>query len=117
MLIRLFIQWVLLAAAIALTAWLLPGFNVAGGFWTYMWVAFLFSLVNVILGPILHLISLPLTIITFGLFALIVNTALVAITAWISSDLSIDGFFPAFFAAILISIFESILRILVPQPR
>lgn len=115
MLIRLLVRWLVLAAAIALTAWLLPGFNVEGGFFTYLWVAFLFGLVNVFIGPLLHLLSLPLTIITLGLFALVVNAALVGITAWISSDLSVDGFFPALFAAILIAIFSAVLSVLVPD--
>jgi putative membrane protein len=116
-LVRLLVRWVLLAAAIALTAWLMPGFDVDGGFLTYLWVAVIFSLVNVFLGPLLHLISLPITVITLGLFALVVNAALVGITAWISDDLSIDGFLPAFFAAILISVFSALLSLLLPQRR
>jgi putative membrane protein len=115
-LVYLAVRWVLLAAAIGLTAWLLPGFEVEGGVLTYLWVAVIFSFVNVILGPLLHLLSLPITLITFGLFALVVNAALVGITAWISDDLSIDGFWPAFFAAILISVFSFVLRLLV-EPR
>jgi putative membrane protein len=116
-LVRLFVRWVLLAAAIALTAWLMPGFDVEGGFLTYLCVAVIFSLVNVFLGPLLHLISLPITVITLGLFALVVNAALVGITAWISDDLSVDGFIPAFFAAILISVFSALLSLLLPQRR
>jgi putative membrane protein len=115
-LVYLAVRWVLLAVAIGLTAWLLPGFEVDGGILTYLWVAVIFSFVNVILGPLLHLLSLPITLITFGLFALVVNAALVGITAWISDDLSIDGFWPAFFAAILISVFSFVLRLLV-EPR
>ena len=106
---QLFVRWVVLAVAVALTSWLLPGFNVEGGALTYLWVTLIFSLVNVFLGPLLHLISLPLTVLTLGLFALVVNAALVGITAWISDDLSVDGFLPAFFAAILISIFSALL--------
>jgi putative membrane protein len=117
MLIRLALRLLVLAAAIWLTTWLLPGFNVAGGVWTYLWVAFVWALVNAFLGPILHLIALPLTVVTFGLFALVVNAALVGITAWLSSDLSVDGFFPALFAAILISLFAAVLNLFVPGNR
>jgi putative membrane protein len=108
---------VLLSVAIALTAWLLPGVDVTGGFLTYLWVAVIFSLVNVILGPLLHLLALPITMITLGLFALVVNAALVGITAWISDDLSVDGFLPAFVAAILISVFSALLSLLTPRSR
>lgn len=117
MIVRLLIRWVLLAVAIALTAWLLPGFDVDGGFLTYLWIAVIFSFVNVILGPILHLLSLPITVITLGLFALVVNAALVGITAWLSDDLSVDGFVPAFFAAILIAVFSAFLSLLAPRAR
>jgi putative membrane protein len=106
------VQLVILAVAIALTSWLLPGINVSGGVLTYLWIAVLFALVNGILGPVLHFIALPLTAITLGLFALVVNAGLLAIVAWLSSDLSIDGFFPAFFAAILISVFETVLGLI-----
>jgi putative membrane protein len=56
-------------------------------------------------------------VITLGLFALVVNAALVGITAWISDDLSVDGFLPAFFAAILISVFSAVLSLLTPGSR
>jgi putative membrane protein len=114
--VMLAVQLVILAVAIALTSWLLPGINVSGGVLTYLWIAVLFALVNGILGPVLHFIALPLTAMTLGLFALVVNAALLAIVAWLSSDLSIDGFFPAFFAAILISIFETVLGLIL-RPR
>jgi putative membrane protein len=110
------VELVILAVAIALTSWLLPGINVDGGALTYLWIALLFGLVNAILGPILHFIALPLTAITLGLFALVVNAALLGITAWLSSDLSIDGFFPAVFASILISVFATILGLIL-RPR
>jgi putative membrane protein len=106
MLIRIVLRLLVLAAAIWLTTALLPNVNVNGGFFTYLWIAFLFAIVNAILGPILHLLALPITAITLGLFALVVNAALVGITAALSSDFSIDGFFPAVLAAILISVFS-----------
>jgi putative membrane protein len=115
--VRFVLRLVVLAAAIWLTGWLLPGFEVHGGVLTYLWVALLFAIVNAILGPILHLLALPFTIITLGLFALVVNAGLVAITAWLSSDLSVDGFWAAFFAAILIAIFSAVLNLLVPDRR
>lgn len=106
---RLLLAWVLLAAVIWLVEALLPGVHVTGGALTYLWLAALFALVNLVVGPLLHLVALPLTLLTLGLFGLVVNTALVAITAWLSRDLSIDGFWPAFWAALLISLFGAVL--------
>jgi putative membrane protein len=113
MLIRIALRLVVLAVAIWLTAWLLPGVTVDGGVLTYLWIALLFALVNGFLGPILHLLALPITALTLGLFALVVNAALVGITAALSSDFSIDGFFTAVAAALLISIFSWVINLFV----
>ena len=113
MLIRIAIRLVVLAVAIWLTAWLLPGVTVDGGVFTYLWIAVLFAVVNTFLGPILHLLALPITALTLGLFALVVNAALVGITAALSSDFSIDGFFTAVAAALLISIFSWVINLFV----
>lgn len=110
MLIRLLVKWLTLAAIIGLTAWLVPGVAVSGGFFTYLWVAVIFALVNAILGPILHLIALPFTLLTLGLFALVVNAALVGITAGISDSLAVDGFWSAVLAAICISVFSAVMN-------
>lgn len=112
MFVRVLLQLAFLGLVIWLVALLLPGMHVTGGALTYLWLAVLLTLVNVILGPVLQLIALPLTILTLGLFALVVNTALLAITAWLSDDLTIDGFWAAFFAALLISVFTAVAAVL-----
>jgi putative membrane protein len=114
MLIRIVVRLLVLAAAIWLTTWLLPDVTITGGFFTYLWIALLFALVNAILGPILHIVALPITAITLGLFALVVNAALVGITAALSPDFSIDGFFTAVIAAVLISLFSLLMNLFVP---
>jgi putative membrane protein len=117
MLIRIVFRLLVLAAAIWLTAWLLPNVTVHGGFFTYLWIALLFALVNAFIGPILRLIAFPLTVLTLGLFALVVNAALVGITAKLSHDFNIDGFWTAVLAAILISVFSAVLNVFVPDRR
>jgi putative membrane protein len=102
--VRLLLKLVVVAFTIGLTAELIPGIDVDGGFGTLLWIALLFTLVNLFLKPIAQLISLPLIVLTLGLFALVVNTAMLAVTAWLSSSLSIDGFWAAFWAALIISI-------------
>lgn len=103
--VRLFV----LAAAFWVTAWLIPGFEVEGGFFTYLWVALIFGVVNAILGPILHLISLPLTIITLGLFALVVNAVVLATVAGLSAKLDVGAFGWTIVAALIISIVSAVL--------
>jgi putative membrane protein len=114
MLLRLAIRLVVLAVVIGLVTGLVPGIELNGGFGWLLWIAVIFSLVNLILGPLFHLISLPLILLTLGLFLLVVNAALLAITAGLSSHLDIDGFWPALGGALLISIFSWLAEVLLP---
>ena len=106
MLARLALRLVVLAIVIGLVAGLVPGIHVHGGFVWLLWIALIFALVNLILGPIFHLLSLPLIVITFGLFLLIVNAALLAITAGLSSHLDVDSFGAAVLGGLLIAVFS-----------
>jgi putative membrane protein len=107
------IIWAVLAVAIGIAAGIVPGIEVDGGFFTLLWVSLLFGLVNAILGPILHLLSAPLTIVTLGLFALVVNGVLLAITAGLSDNLDVGGFLGTILGALVISIVTAVLGWLV----
>jgi putative membrane protein len=102
-------RWAILALAIALAAAVLPGFDVEEGVLGYVVVALVFGLVNAIIGPIVRVLTLPITLITLGLFALVVNGAMLAIAAWITPLIELDGFGSAIVAALVISIFSVIL--------
>jgi len=115
MLKQLIIIWLVVAAAIAITAGLLPSVEIDGGFLGVLWVALLFGLVNGLIGPLLRLISLPLNMITFGLFALVVNAALLGITAGLTDSLDVGGFFSTVLAAIVISIVTAVLVFVVDR--
>ena len=115
---RLAIRLIVLAVIIGVVAAIVPGIHVHGGFVWLLWIALIFSLVNLILGTLLRLLSLPLIIITFGLMLLVINTALLAITAGLTKHLDIDSFGAAFFGALLISVFSWLAELLVPiRPR
>jgi putative membrane protein len=110
----LLISWALLAVAFALTAWLLSGLTVNGGLWGYIWVSALFGIVNAVIGTILRLVSLPLIILTLGLFAVLINAALLELTDWLTHYLNIDSFFwTAIWAAIILSIVSVVLDLTV----
>jgi putative membrane protein len=111
---RLALRILLLAVVIGLVAWIVPGIHVHGGFAWLLWVAAIFAVVNTILGPIFRLLSLPLIVITLGLFLLIVNAALLGITAALSSHLDIDSFGAAVLGGFLISIFSWLGEMLLP---
>ena len=113
---RALLTWAVITVGIGVAAAFVPGIDVNGGFFTYLWVGLLFGIVNAILGPILHILSLPLTIITLGLFALVVNGVLLAITAGLSDDLDVGGFLGTILGALVISIVTAVLGFLV-RPR
>jgi putative membrane protein len=81
---------------------------------TYLWVALLFALVNAIVGPILRLLALPFIVLTLGLFLLVINAALLGITAALSDRVSVDGFVPAVLGGLLIAVFSWIAELLLP---
>jgi putative membrane protein len=88
--------------------------NVSGGIGAYLWIAALFGVVNAVLGTLLRLLTLPLMIITLGLFSIVVNAAMLELIDAISSHLTIDDFFwTAIWAAIILSITAVILDLIV----
>lgn len=116
LLARIVVRLLTLAVIIGVVAKVVPGMHVYGGFGWYVWLAAIFSLVNMILGPVLRLLSLPLIVLTLGLFLLIINAALLAITADLSSHLAIDSFGAAVFGGLLIAIFSWLAELVLP-PR
>jgi putative membrane protein len=109
-LLWLLIKWALLAVAFAITAWLLTGMEVSGGFWGYVWVSALFGIVNAVVGTILRILTFPLTLLTLGLFLIVINALMLELTDWLSDHLSIDEFWwTAIWAAIILSFVSVVL--------
>lgn len=109
---RFLIGWALLAVAFGVTSWLLSGMEVSGGVWGYIWVSALFGIVNAIIGTIIRLFTLPLILLTFGLFAVLVNALLLQITDALSSHLTIDEFWwTAIWAAIILAFVSVVLSV------
>ncbi len=117
MIIRLVIRLVILAAIIDVVARIVPGIHLHGSFLWLLWVALIFSVVNLILGPLFRLLSLPFIVVTLGLFLLVVNAALLAITAALTSHLDIDNFWSALLGGFLIALFSWLAELLLPVMR
>ena len=122
------IRVIINAVAIWLTTLLLDGhFEVVGGQGTggrivvFVVVALIFGVINAFVKPIVQLLSLPLYIITLGLFTLVVNALMILLTEWLTDatdwGLRVDGFWWAILAALLISFFSMIISVLVPGGR
>ncbi|TFV54321.1 phage holin family protein [Geodermatophilus sp. DF01-2] len=71
---------------------------------TWLWIALIFAVVNAVVGPVLRLLSLPFVVLTLGLFLLVVNAALLGLTAAITDRLQIDGFGTAIVGGLLLAI-------------
>jgi putative membrane protein len=116
-LLRWLARLVILAVIIGLVAKLVPGIHTHGSGWWLLWISVIFSLVNAVLGPVFKLLSLPLIVLTLGLFLLVVNAALLGITAALSSHLDIDGFGAAVLGGLLIAIFSWLAEMVFPTKR
>jgi len=88
---------------------LISGVEVNGGAWSYLWVALLFGLINGILGSIVKLLTLPAILITLGLFSLVINAAMLMLTARWSDRLDVADFWSALWASVIISLTTTLL--------
>jgi membrane protein len=112
-LVRLLVNWLITSAAVWAATALIPGIDVEGGLVTYLAISVLFGLVNVLLGPVLHLVALPLTVVTLGLFALVVNGVLLAVTAGLSDRLAVAGFGGTVIGALVIGSVTTLLELMI----
>jgi putative membrane protein len=107
------IRWLMLAFAVWLAAQVVDGIGLSGWKSTLL-VAGVLGLLNMTLKPVLLLLSLPVTLVTFGLFVTVINAVLLSFTDWLANNLfdisfNVDGFFAALFGAIIISLVSIIL--------
>jgi putative membrane protein len=111
--VKFALKVVILAAAFyVLTRFdVLPGLDVLpnaagplGVTGTYLWIGLLFGVVDAVVGPVLRLLSLPFVVLTLGLFLLLVNAALLGLTAAISDRLTVDGFVTALIGGLILAI-------------
>ena len=106
----LLIRWAALAFSMWIATLVVPGITVAGGVTTYLWVALLFGLINSVFGSIIKVLTFPVSIVTFGLFLLVVNAAMLSLTARWSEKLDVTGFWSALFASLIISVITTIFK-------
>jgi putative membrane protein len=116
-LLRVFIN----AVALLIAAWVIPGIHLSAAgrhpttndWITLLMVALIFGLVNTVIRPILILLSLPLEIITLGLFIFVINAFMLLLTSWIAQGMGlgfrVDKFLPALLGALLISVVSFVL--------
>ncbi len=113
-------NFLLRAGITAIGVWLateiVPGVE-ARGTGTIILAAILLGLFNATLRPIFVILSLPLTILTFGLFLLVVNAAMLGLVAWMLGGLTVAGFWPAVFGAVVISVVSWAIGVMIERDR
>jgi putative membrane protein len=90
------------------TAYILPGIHVVD-FYSALWVAIVLAVLNVTLKPLLILITLPFTLVTFGLFLMVINALVILLASKWVDGFSVDGFWWAILFSLLMSAINGIL--------
>jgi putative membrane protein len=105
---KAFTHWVLVTMTILMAPYLIPGISIDGP-GAALAAAAVLGLLNVLVKPVVILFTLPLTILTLGLFLFVINALMLLLTQYIVKGFVFTGFWPAFFLSILISLVTSIM--------
>ena len=97
------LQWLVSGLAIIITAYILPGVKVEG-FFAALVTALILGLINAVIRPVLILLTLPLNILTLGLFTLVINALLIMLAAAIVPGFSVQGFWWALLFGLVLAI-------------
>lgn len=106
---RLLVNWLLSTIALLIVARVVPGFYISG-FGAALIAALVIGLINATVGWFLKIITFPLTVLTLGIFWIVVNAIMLKLATWFVSGFRIDGFWAAFIGAIVLSLVNMLLR-------
>lgn len=96
------------ALAVYLTAWLLPGISVKS-YWAAIGVAFVIGLLNVLVKPLLTLLTIPVTVLTLGLFLFVIDALVVMLAGKLLESFQVNGFWWALLFSIIVSVVSNLL--------
>ena len=99
----LFLKWIGLALAMMFVGWIVPGITISN-FVTALIAAAVIALVNDLIKPVLVFLTLPINILTLGIFILVINALLFMFVAYLVPGVEVNGFWSAFLGALLLSI-------------
>lgn len=97
-------------AAVALTVHFVPGIMVSGGWPTIFLIALVWSVIVMVIKPVLTILTLPITILTLGLFSFVLNVALFYAMTWVVPGFAIAGLVPAILGALVLSIISGLIN-------
>ncbi len=112
------LRFLITVFSIILIGGILPGIRIRGSaFWTATLVAIVIALLNILVYPIMVIITLPVTVLTMGLFLLVLNAVIIELASWMVPTFRVDGFGWAFVFSILLTIVTFVLRGLILTPH
>ncbi|HEX3693256.1 MAG TPA: phage holin family protein [Solirubrobacteraceae bacterium] len=114
---RLAITWLFNTAALFVATWLLSGLSYGKEWWALPMAALVFTLVNFFVKPVLAILSIPFIIVTLGVFYFLLNVLMLYLTSWIVPQFTIDTFWWAALAAIIVSVVNGLLHAAFGKPR
>jgi putative membrane protein len=112
--VQLLVRWIISAVLLLVVSRLVPGFEV-DGLRSALIAALVIGLVNATLGVFLKIVTFPLTLVTLGLFLLIINAMMLLFASSFVRGFIVHGFVPAFWGALLLSLLGMITRWLAPS--
>lgn len=110
------IRFLLTGLAVLLAAYLLPGVSVEHYGYALL-VALVLGIVNAIVKPILVVLTIPITFVTFGLFLLVINALMILLVDWLIDGFNVDGFWWALGLSLILSLFNSLFKDLTKEKR
>jgi len=116
---KLLIRWLIGAAALYVAARIVSGIEMGENWLGVLGIALVFGLVNALIGPLLKLLTCPFIILTLGLFTLVVNAVMLLLTSALSRAVGlsfvVEGFWPAFWGALVVSIVSLVMTLVIHE--
>jgi len=97
------LRWILYALLIMFAAWIVPGIHVSG-FFAALFVTIIMALINTVVKPIVQVVTLPINILTLGLFSLVINALMFWLAGVITPGFEVEGFMAALFGSIVVAL-------------
>lgn len=104
------------ALAVFAAAYVLDGVDVSN-YWIAILVAVSLSILNTIVKPLMVILTIPATIVSFGLFLFVINAAIILLADWVVEGFEVDGFWYALLFSLILTLFKSILNAMIKEDK
>jgi putative membrane protein len=114
---RFLFRYAVNTAALYVAAWAIEGISYGDQWWTLLIAGFVFTVVNTFIKPVVQILSIPFIIVTLGIALFFINLAMLALTALVVKDFTIDGFWDAVGGTIIVWAVNVVAELVKPERR